>query len=108
MLVLGDVKSDGGHRPLSQVTLAMRAQEESAHPEGYRLAGVLVDETADHRKSTRLWGIEAGRATRRNRLLVVAPTELGRRRAIAAAALPVDWTWPPHRRPRLPVDQGSR
>ncbi len=108
VLLLGDVKSDGGHRLLTQVTLAMRAGEESAQPEGYRLAGVLVDETADHRKSTRLWGTEAGRATRQDRLLVVAPTVLGRRRAIASAALPVDWTWPPHRRPRLPVDQGSR
>jgi len=108
VLVLGDVESDGGHRLRAPVTLAARAWEEAAEPEGYRLAGVAVDEIAAHRKSTRLWGDEAGRATRRDRLLVIAPTELGRRRALAAAAFPVDWSWPPRPRLRLVADQGSR
>jgi len=45
---------------------------------------------------TKIWGAEAGRTTKTDRLLVMAPTELGRRRAIAGASLPVDWSWPPH------------
>ena len=46
---------------------------------------------------TRLWGVEAGRATKTDRILVLGATEAGRRRALAGAALPVDWTWPPRR-----------
>jgi hypothetical protein len=46
---------------------------------------------------TKLWGAEAGRATKVDRILVLAPTEAGRRRAITGAALPVDWSWPPRR-----------
>jgi DNA methylase len=107
-LVLGDVESDRGHRLRRKVTLADRAWEESAEPEGYRLAGVAIDEIAAHRKSTRIWGDEAGRATRVDRLLVVAPSEQGRRRALASASFPVDWTWPPRPRLRLVVGQGSR
>ena len=107
VLVLGDVESDGGHRLPREIDLAGRAWEEAARPEGYRLAGVAVDEVAAHRKSTRIWGDEAGRATRTDRLLVLAPTELGRRRALAAASFPIDWTWPPPSRPRL-VAQGNR
>jgi len=53
-----------------------------------------VDDIAAHRKLTRIWGAEAGRATTTDRVLVVSPTELGRRRAVAGATLPVDWTWP--------------
>jgi hypothetical protein len=30
-------------------------------------------------------------------MLVLATTEAGRRRAVSAASLPVDWTWPPRR-----------
>ena len=47
---------------------------------------------------TRLWGDEAGRATKTDRILV-----LGRDRGRAAPArpraadLPIDWTWPPTR-----------
>lgn len=107
VLVLGDVGSDGGHRLPCEIDLASRAWEEAARPEGYRLAGIAVDQIAAHRKSTRIWGDEAGRATRTDRLLVLAPTELGRRRALAGASLPIDWTWPPPARPRLLV-QGSR
>ena len=107
VLVLGDVESDGGHRLPHEIDLAARAWEEAARPEGYRLAGIAVDEVPAHRKSTKIWGDEAGRATRTDRLLVLAPTELGRRRALAAASLPIEWTWPPPARPRL-VAQGSR
>jgi site-specific DNA-methyltransferase (adenine-specific) len=108
VLVLGDVESDGGHRLRSEIGLAGRVWEGAAEPEGYRLAGIAPEEIAAHRKSTRIWGAEAGRATRTDRLLVVAPTELGRRRALAGAALPVDWSWPPPPRPRLLSAQGSR
>ena len=46
---------------------------------------------------TRLWGEEAGRATKTDRILVLGATEAGRRRALAGADLPLDWTWPPTR-----------
>jgi hypothetical protein len=44
---------------------------------------------------TKLWGDEAGRATKTDRILVLGATEAGRRRALAGAQLDVDWTWPP-------------
>jgi hypothetical protein len=47
---------------------------------------------------TKLWGDEAGRATQRDRILVLGASETGRRRAVAGATLPVDWTWPPRLR----------
>ena len=43
---------------------------------------------------TKLWGDEAGRATKTDCILVLGATEAGRRRAMAAASNPVDWTWP--------------
>ncbi len=46
---------------------------------------------------TKLWGDEAGRATKLDRILVLATTEAGRRRAINGASVPVDWEWPPTR-----------
>ena len=52
---------------------------------------------AANRKMTRLWGEEAGRATKTDRILVLGATEAGRRRALAGADLPLDWTWPPTR-----------
>jgi hypothetical protein len=68
--------------------------QEAAHPAGYRLAGLVRDEVAASRKMTRLWGAEAGRATKTDRILVLGATEAGRRRALAVASLPIDWTWP--------------
>jgi hypothetical protein len=44
---------------------------------------------------TKLWGDEAGRATKTDRILVLGATEAGRRRALAGAGVPVDWSWPP-------------
>lgn len=96
VLVLGDVESDGGHRLEHRIGLAALAWEGAAEPEGYRLAGIATDQIAPHRKSTRIWGHRAGRATRVDRILVISPTELGRRRAPAGACLPVDWSWPPN------------
>ena len=44
---------------------------------------------------TKLWGVEAGRATKTDRILVLGASEAGRRRALAGAGLDIDWSWPP-------------
>ena len=62
--------------------------------EGYALAGVALDDVAADRKMTKLWGAEAGRATKTDRILVLGATEAGRRRALAGAATPIEWDWP--------------
>ena len=95
VLVVGDVETDRGRRIAGGVGLAERVWEEAAEPAGYRLAGIAVDDVHAHRKMTKLWGDEAGRATQIDRILVLGATEVGRRRAIAGARMPVDWTWPP-------------
>jgi hypothetical protein len=95
VLVIGDVEFDRGRRLRGGVGLAERVWEQAAAPEGYRLAGVALDDVAANRKMTKLWGDEAGRATKTDRILVLGATEAGRRRAIAAATNPIDWTWPP-------------
>ena len=100
-LVIGDVELDRGRPHAGGIGLAETVWERCAAPEGYHLAGVALDDVAAHRKLTKIWGSEAGRATKLDRLLVVAPTEAGRRRAVAGAALPVDWSWPPSARLRL-------
>ena len=98
VLVVGDVATDRGRAIEGGIGLAERVWEAAAQPEGYRLAGITIDEIHAHRKMTKLWGDEAGRATQRDRILVLGAGESGRRRALAAAALPVDWTWPPRLR----------
>jgi hypothetical protein len=95
VLVIGDVETDRGRRIRGGVGLAERTFQEAAEPEGYRLAGVALDDVAAVRKMTKLWGDEAGRATKTDRILVLGATETGRRRALAAASNDVDWTWPP-------------
>ncbi len=95
VLVIGDVETDRGRQIRGGVDLAARVWESAAQPEGYRLAGVAIDDIAAGRKMTKLWGDEAGRATKTDRILVLGATELGRRRALAAGPLDVDWTWPP-------------
>ncbi|MEZ0241640.1 MAG: DNA methyltransferase, partial [Chloroflexota bacterium] len=94
VLVVGDVEFDRGRPIRGGVGLAGRVWESAAEPEGYRLAGVALDDVAAHRKMTKLWGDEAGRATKTDRILVLGATEAGRRRAIAGAGTPVDWEWP--------------
>jgi hypothetical protein len=94
VLVIGDVEFDRGRRIDGGIGLAERVWESAAQPEGYRLAGVAVDDVAANRKMTRLWGDEAGRATKIDRILILGATEAGRRRALASAATPIDWTWP--------------
>lgn len=95
VLVIGDVETDRGRRIKGGVGLAERTWEQAAEPEGYRLAGVALDDVAAVRKMTKLWGDEAGRATKTDRILVLGATESGRRRALASASLDIDWTWPP-------------
>jgi hypothetical protein len=95
VLVIGDVETDRGRRIRGAVGLAEQVWTAAAEPEGYRLAGMTLDRVAAHRKMTKLWGDEAGRATKTDRILVLGAAEPGRRRAMAGAALPVDWTWPP-------------
>jgi site-specific DNA-methyltransferase (adenine-specific) len=94
VLVVGDVEYDRGRPLAGAVGLAERVWESAAAPEGYRLAGVALDDVAAGRKMTKLWGAEAGRATKTDRILVLGATEAGRRRALAGASTPVDWTWP--------------
>lgn len=97
VLVIGDVATDRGRAASDGLGLAERVWEESARPEGFRLAGIADDDIHAHRKMTKLWGREAGRATQVDRMLVLAVSEAGRRRATSAASLPVDWSWPPRR-----------
>jgi site-specific DNA-methyltransferase (adenine-specific) len=95
VLVIGDVEMDRGRPLRGAVGLAEQVWERAAEPEGYRIAGVARDDVAAGRKMTKLWGTEAGRATKTDRILVLGATDAGRRRAVAAATTPIDWTWPP-------------
>ena len=95
VLVIGDVLTDRGRQIRGGVGLAERVWEAAAQPEGYRLAGVALDDVAASRKMTKLWGDEAGGATKVDRILVLGAGEAGRRRALAGASLDVDWSWPP-------------
>jgi hypothetical protein len=95
VMIVGDVERDRGKRMDGGIGLAEAVWSAAAEPEGYRLAGIVLDDVPPERKLTRLWGDEAGRATATDRLLVMAPSELGRRRALASADLPIDWRWPP-------------
>jgi hypothetical protein len=98
-LVIGDVELDRGRPAAGGIGLAEAVWEMAAAPEGYRLAGIALDDVAAGRKMTKLWGDEAGQATKLDRILVLATSEAGRRRALYGASLPIDWTWPP-RTPR--------
>ena len=98
VLVIGDVGRDRGRADSSGLGLAEQVWESAARPAGFTLAGIGSDDVHAHRKMTQLWGEEAGRATQTDRFLVLAATEVGRRRAVAGASLPVDWTWPPRLR----------
>ena len=95
VLVIGDVETDRGRPIRGGVGLAERVWAAAAEPEGYRLAGVALDDVAAGRKMTKLWGAEAGQATKTDRILVLGATEAGRRRALSAARTPIDWDWPP-------------
>ncbi len=95
VLVIGDVETDRGRPLRGAIGLAERTWERAAEPEGYRLAGIALDDVAAGRKMTKLWGAEAGQATKTDRILVLGATEAGRRRALAGARTPIDWDWPP-------------
>jgi len=94
-MVIGDVEMDRGRPAKGGAKLAETVWELAAAPEGYRLAGIALDDVAAGRKMTKLWGDEAGQATKLDRILVLATSEAGRRRAISGASLPIDWSWPP-------------
>jgi hypothetical protein len=94
VLVIGDVEFDRGRPIAGAVGLAERVWAAAAAPEGYALAGVALDDVAADRKMTKLWGTEAGRATKTDRILVLGATEAGRRRALAGANTPIEWDWP--------------
>ncbi len=96
-LVIGDVEADRGRKISHGIGLAEAAWEAAAKPAGYRLAGIALDDVQAGRKMTKLWGDEAGRATKLDRILVLGASEAGRRRAVNGASLPVDWEWPPRR-----------
>ena len=98
-LVIGDVELDRGRPANGGIGLAETVWELAAAPEGYLLAGIAQDDVAAGRKMTKLWGDEAGQATKLDRILVLSTSEAGRRRALYGASLPVDWSWPP-RTPR--------
>ena len=98
-LVIGDVEFDRGRPANGGIGLAEAVWEMAAAPEGYRLAGIALDDVAASRKMTKLWGDEAGQATKLDRILVLSTSEAGRRRALYGASLPIDWSWPP-RTPR--------
>jgi site-specific DNA-methyltransferase (adenine-specific) len=91
VLVLGDVLTDRGHPVRDRRSLAASAWSMAAQPAGFRLVGIGADAVMPQRKLTRIWGAEHGRATVTDRILVIAPTELGRRRALSSLATPVDW-----------------
>lgn len=95
VLVIGDVATDRGRPVMDGHDLAERVWASAAAPAGFRLAGIAADDVHANRKMTRLWGAEAGRATQVDRIVLLGATEAGRRRALASAHLPVDWTWPP-------------
>ena len=97
VLVIGDVEADRGRRIAHGIGLAEAVWEASAAPAGYRLAGIALDDVHAGRKMTKLWGDEAGQATKLDRILVLGASEAGRRRAVNGAGLPVDWEWPPRR-----------
>ncbi|HEY8238831.1 MAG TPA: DNA methyltransferase [Candidatus Limnocylindrales bacterium] len=95
VLVIGDVATDRGRAHPEGEGLAERVWESAAAPEGFHLAGIADDDVHAHRKMTRLWGREAGRATQVDRILVLGASEAGRRRAISSARNPISWDWPP-------------
>jgi hypothetical protein len=99
-LVIGDVEMDHGRPANGGIGLAESVWEMAAAPEGYRLAGIATDDVAAGRKMTKLWGEEAGQATKVDRILILSTSEVGRRRALNGATLPIDWDWPP-RSPRI-------
>jgi site-specific DNA-methyltransferase (adenine-specific) len=94
VVVIGDVEADRGKRIGDGIGLADAAWRAAAEPEGYRLAGIVLDPVAAPRKMTKLWRDAAGQATKTDRILVMGATETGRRRALAGAGMPVRWDGP--------------
>jgi len=98
-LVIGDVEMDRGRPANGGIGLAEAVWELAAAPEGYRLAGIALDDVAAGRKMTKLWATKRAKPPNWTGILVLSTSEAGRRRAIYGASLPIDWSWPP-RTPR--------
>ena len=65
VLVIGDVETDRGRSIRGGIGLAEHRVGVCRGTGGLHLAGVALDDVAAGRKMTKLWGVEAGRATRR-------------------------------------------
>ncbi len=105
VLVIGDVETDRG-RPISGRHRARRAGLGGRRRarRAIRLAGVAVDDVAAHRKMTKLWGDEAGRATKTDRILVLGADRSGPSPERLAGRPPqgcATGSWPPEG-PALP------
>jgi site-specific DNA-methyltransferase (adenine-specific) len=79
--VIGDVAEKGGP-PLN---LAEAVWEQAARPEGWHLEGIIVDEVAENRKVTKIWGESRGKATKVDRVLLLY------KESLPASAGPVRW-----------------
>ena len=82
--MIGDVATDRGRAMPDGHGLAERVWEAAARRRATASPGIADDDVHAHRKMTKLWGREAGRATQVDRILVLAATEAGRRRATCA------------------------
>ena len=111
VVVIGDVEADRGRRITHGIGLAEAVWESAAAPAGYRLAGIALDDVHAGRKMTKLWGDEAGRATKLDRILILGairgrPSARGQRRPVAGrlglAAPPAARRLGPLRAPRGP------
>ena len=96
VLVIGDVETDRGRRIQGGIGLAERAWEQAAEPEGYRLAGVALDDVAADPQDDQALG-RRGRPGDEDRPDPRPRRDRGRAAAARSPArgLDVDWTWPP-------------
>ena len=84
VLVIGDVETDRGRRHPRRRRPGRRGSGRPPRsPRATGSPGSSLDAVAANRKMTKLWGDEAGRATKTDRILVLGATEAGRRRAPA-------------------------
>ena len=95
VLVIGDVETDRGRRDPRR-----RRPRRAGLGAGRRAGGLSTRGRRARRRGRRpqddqAVGRRGGRATKTDRILVLGATEAGRRRALAGAALDVDWAWPP-------------
>jgi hypothetical protein len=68
-LVIGDVR-----RGDDTINLAGKVWRHVAEPAGWHSHGIITDDVPDDRKVSRIWKSNSGRATRKDRLLVMSPS----------------------------------